>query len=69
MARRCTMIFLALAMLTPVVGRGVVAQARPPKGPVLVYETRRPALDVSITRRGDRLWRAAYPRPVAATTG
>lgn len=45
------------------------AQARPPKGPVLVYETSRPALEVSITRRGDRIYRASVYAPAVCSNG
>lgn len=68
MLRHIALTLSVLAALALGIGQAA-AQARPPKGPVLVYETRRPALDVSITRRGDRIWRAGVSAPGVCDTG
>jgi len=46
-----------------------LAQTAPPKGPVLVYETSRPNLDVKTTRRGNRMWRVNIGAPGACDNG
>jgi hypothetical protein len=45
------------------------AQVLTPKGPVLVYESNRTALEVSITRRGNRVWRARVGAPGVCDNG
>lgn len=62
---------LALAVVAGLLllGGGAQAQVAALKGPVLVYESNRPALEVSITRRGNRVWRASVGAPGVCDNG
>jgi hypothetical protein len=70
MLRRAAAILAVLALLAVGGGQATAGgRADPPQGPVLVYETNRPSLQVSITRRGDRIYRAGVSAPGVCSNG